>query len=89
MDNPICRKVVSMMSLYIENKLDDEDKVFVEHHFSKCAECYQKYLEMKEGIGNRLLPLPQFFSFAPTPLLFFIPTSVVPGLYLQPMRRVN
>ena len=52
MDNPICRKVVSMMSLYIENKLDDEDKVFVEHHFSKCAECYQKYLEMKEVITN-------------------------------------
>lgn len=52
MDNPICKKVVSMLSLYIENKLDEEDKAFVEHHFLKCSECYQKYLEMKEIITN-------------------------------------
>lgn len=52
MDNPICRKVVSMMSLYIENKLDEEDRAFVEQHFSKCSDCYQKYLEMQEIITN-------------------------------------
>ncbi len=52
MDNPICKKVVSMLSLYIENKLDEDDKAFVEHHFSKCSECYRKYLEMHEIITN-------------------------------------
>ena len=52
MDNPICKKVVSMLSLYIENKLDDVDRKFIEHHFSKCSECYQKYLEMHEIITN-------------------------------------
>ena len=52
MDNPICKKVVSMLSLYIENKLDDVDREFIEHHFSKCSECYQKYLEMQEIITN-------------------------------------
>ncbi len=52
MDNPICKKVVSMMSLYIENKLDEDDRVFVENHFSKCSTCYQKYLEMQEIITN-------------------------------------
>ena len=52
MDNPICKKVVSMLSLYIENKLDEDDKAFIEHHFSKCSECYRKYLEMHEIIAH-------------------------------------
>lgn len=47
-----CKKVVSMLSLYIENKLEPEDKVFVENHFLVCGDCYQKYLEMKEIINN-------------------------------------
>jgi len=41
-----------MLSLYIENKLDDDDVFFIEEHFLKCSECYQKYLEMKEIINN-------------------------------------
>ena len=41
-----------MLSLYIENKLDDEDKFFVENHFKACSDCYNKYLEMKEIITN-------------------------------------
>ncbi len=52
MDNSVCKKVISMLSLYIENKLDDDGVFFVENHFSKCSECYRKYLEMKEIIGN-------------------------------------
>lgn len=41
-----------MLAMYIENKLNDEDKSFVENHFLMCSECYQKYLEMKKIIGN-------------------------------------
>ena len=41
-----------MLSLYIENKLDDDDVFFIESHFLNCSECYQKYLEMKEIINN-------------------------------------
>lgn len=47
-----CKKVVSMLSLYIENKLEPEDRIFVENHFLICSDCYQKYLEMKEIINN-------------------------------------
>ncbi|MBQ8886794.1 MAG: zf-HC2 domain-containing protein [Candidatus Gastranaerophilales bacterium] len=52
MENKICKKVASMLSLYIENKLDDEDRFFVENHFLNCINCYQKYLEMKKIMNN-------------------------------------
>lgn len=52
MENPVCRKVISMLSLYIEHKLCESDRLFVENHFFKCKSCYQKYLEMKEIINN-------------------------------------
>ena len=48
----LCKKVISLLSLYIENKLDVEDKLFVENHFITCSDCYQKYLEMKEIMNN-------------------------------------
>ncbi|MBE7704971.1 MAG: zf-HC2 domain-containing protein [Cyanobacteria bacterium SIG29] len=51
-DKSTCKKVVSMLSLYVENKLDIEDKIFVENHFIDCSDCYQKYLQMKEIINN-------------------------------------
>ena len=41
-----------MLSLYIENKLDDEERFFVENHFLSCINCYQKYLEMKKIMNN-------------------------------------
>ncbi len=52
MDNSLCKKIVSMLSLYIENKLDEDDRLFIENHFSGCSECYRKYLEMKDIINN-------------------------------------
>ena len=52
MENLICKKVVSMLAMYIDNKLDVEDRAFVENHFLMCSSCYTKYLEMKEIINN-------------------------------------
>ncbi len=52
MNKFVCKKVVSMLFLYIENKLDDEDRAFIENHFQYCPDCYNKYLEMKEIIKN-------------------------------------
>lgn len=52
MENLICKKVGSLLFLYIENKLDDEDRFYVENHFQTCNDCYNKYLEMKEIINN-------------------------------------
>lgn len=52
MDNLVCKKVSSMLFLYIENKLNEDDRLFVENHFQYCNDCYKKYLEMKEIIKN-------------------------------------
>lgn len=41
-----------MLFLYIENKLDEEDRLFIENHFQYCSDCYNKYLEMKDIIKN-------------------------------------
>ena len=41
-----------MLAMYIDNKLDVEDRAFVENHFLMCSSCYTKYLEMKEIINN-------------------------------------
>lgn len=41
-----------MLLSYIEHKLSDEDRMFVEEHFKYCSDCYTKYLEMKEIVKN-------------------------------------
>ncbi len=52
MENSVCKKVISLLSLYIENKLDIEDRILIENHFEICPDCYNKYLEMKEVMSN-------------------------------------
>lgn len=47
-----CKKVTSMISLYIDDRLNDEHRLFVENHFKKCPQCFQKYKEMKNIIEN-------------------------------------
>ena len=47
-----CKKVLSLLSYFIEEKLDEEDSFLVEAHLMKCGECYKKYLEMKSVINN-------------------------------------
>ena len=52
MTNPICKKIEGMLCLYIENKLNDEDRFFIEKHFKTCSSCFQKYIEMKKILKN-------------------------------------
>lgn len=52
MEDTICKKVTSMLSLYIDDRLNDEHKSFVENHFKICPQCFQKYKEMKNIIQN-------------------------------------
>ncbi len=52
MEDVICKKVTSMLSLYIDDKLNDEHKSFVEEHFKVCPQCFQKYKEIKSIIEN-------------------------------------
>lgn len=48
----ICKKVSSMLSLYIDNKLDYHEYSFVQEHLTNCNECYKKYLYLKSLIKN-------------------------------------
>lgn len=41
-----------MISLYIDDKLNEEHKAFVEEHFLKCPSCFEKYKQMKNIIEN-------------------------------------
>ena len=52
MKDQICQKVSAMLSLFIDNKLNDDDNFFVETHLLKCGECYKKYIEMKSVMTN-------------------------------------
>jgi hypothetical protein len=36
---PLCRKVRGMLSEYIDNRLDSEDKSFIERHLETCEAC--------------------------------------------------
>ncbi len=45
-----CKKVLSLLALYIDDNLDIETKSFVEKHLQICPECNKKYLMMKKLI---------------------------------------
>gem|GEM_PF-5582722 len=52
MINSICRKVTALLGAYIENKLTNTERKFVESHFVKCAGCRKKFYEMNKIIGS-------------------------------------
>lgn len=47
-----CKKVSAMLSLYIDNKISSQQKIFIENHLNNCKECYQKYLYLKSMIKD-------------------------------------
>ncbi|DAB20581.1 TPA: hypothetical protein CPT85_09590 [Candidatus Gastranaerophilales bacterium HUM_21] len=48
----VCKKVSSMLSLYIDNKVSYQERAFIEDHLSNCEECYKKYIYLKSLIKN-------------------------------------
>lgn len=53
MDNKIvCKRVSSMLSLYIDNKVTEHEKAFIETHLSVCESCYNKYIYLKSLIKS-------------------------------------
>ncbi len=48
----ICKKVSSMLSLYIDNKVNYQERAFIEDHLSNCEECHKKYIYLKSLIKN-------------------------------------
>lgn len=43
-----CKKVTSLLSMYIDNKLDADLYEFVKNHLDVCPECYRKYVMLKQ-----------------------------------------
>ncbi len=49
-ENQACKKVMSLLSLYVDNKVTYSEREFVEDHLAFCPECYQKYMYLKQLI---------------------------------------
>lgn len=47
-----CKKVASLMSMYIDEKLDDNLKSFVQRHLEVCPSCYNKYVTLKKMLAE-------------------------------------
>ena len=45
-----CKKVTSLLAMYIDNKLDEETAEFVRAHLEICPECFQKYNMLRQLI---------------------------------------
>lgn len=48
----ICKKVTSMLSLYIDRNLSTSEMFFVKEHIAICPTCRKKYLYLKSLIKN-------------------------------------
>ena len=48
----ICTKVISLLSLYIDGKLSQMQKEFVEEHLKNCTACREKYINLKKLLIN-------------------------------------
>lgn len=49
-NNQACKKVVALLSLYVDNKVTYSEREFIEEHLAFCPECYQKYMYLKQLI---------------------------------------
>lgn len=48
----VCRKISSMLSLYIDNRVTYQQRAFIEDHLANCKECYKKYIYLKSLIKD-------------------------------------
>ena len=48
----ICKKISSMLSLYIDNRVTSQERIFIEEHLSVCENCYKKYVYLKSLIKD-------------------------------------
>ncbi|MCL2485824.1 MAG: zf-HC2 domain-containing protein [Endomicrobia bacterium] len=42
-----CKKCVSKLSLYIDDKLPESEKILLEKHLKSCKECFKEYFLLK------------------------------------------
>ena len=50
--NDTCKKVSSLLSLYLDNRLSDEAKKYVSNHLMICQECNKKFQDLKNLVKN-------------------------------------
>ena len=47
-----CNQVVTLLTFYIENKLDQTLSIAVKEHLNSCEKCREKYLKLKKILEN-------------------------------------
>lgn len=47
-----CNQVVTLLTFYIENKLDKQLSICVREHLNTCEKCQEKYLKLKRILEN-------------------------------------
>lgn len=62
-----CTEIRELLSLYIDNMLDENQVKVVEEHLSSCAACRKEYNELKEMLEligrTEMIPVPEEFRF--------------------------
>lgn len=48
----VCKKVSSMLSQYLDNRVTPQEQIFIEEHLKACPLCRKKYLYLKSLIKN-------------------------------------
>ena len=48
----LCKKVSSLLSQYIDNKVTRQEKEFIEEHLAMCPDCYKKFIYLKNLINS-------------------------------------
>lgn len=48
----VCKRISSMLSLYIDNKVTYQQRAYIEDHLANCEECQKKYLYLKSLIKD-------------------------------------
>ena len=48
----VCKKVSSMLSLFIDDRVSINEKIFIEEHLKNCVSCRKKYMYLKSLIKN-------------------------------------
>ena len=47
-----CNQVITLLTFYIENKLDEQLSICVREHLNSCPKCQEKYLKLKRILEN-------------------------------------
>lgn len=51
-EDVICKKVSSLLSQYIDNKVTAHEREFIEEHLAMCPDCYKKFIYLKNLINS-------------------------------------